>query len=405
MNALHNKTRLAGTALLAAALVAGAAGCSRSSGARAGEDGKPIPVKVYPVEEQVVRRQVEAVGSLYAWEETTVSAEVEGRVDRVLVDVGDMVEEGAPLVTLSRVELEYEAERQRAAVAQVRARLGLGPGDSLPRDPKQVPFVQRAAAELLDAEQKFRRAEELSGSQLISQAQLDEAATRHQSARAAYDEALQTVEQLKAQLASSEAAQKLAEKKLADATIRAPFRGAIKERRVSPGEYLRVQSPVVVLVRTDQLRARLNVPEKWAGALTLGSPVSVQVEAYPNEVFRGELTRLNPAVSPETRSFEAEALLANPGGRLKPGFFVQASLPTNREETVLTLPEAAVNYRHGTYKVFVVKGTQVEEREIKPGAMESGRVEIVGGLTAGNRVAVAASGVLYDGAAITESAP
>lgn len=400
------KPTRAGLVLLVATLVAGSAGCSNSSGAKAGGGaGTPIAAKVYAVEEQVVHRQVEAVGSLHALEETTVSAEVEGRVDRVLVEVGDTVEEGAALVTLSSVELQYELERQRAAVAQVRARLGLKADDSLPQDPTRVPFVDRAAADLQDAEQKHRRAEELFGNQLISRAQLDEAAARYKSARAAYEEALQEVEQLKAQLLSSEAARKLAEKKLADATIRAPFRGAIKERRVSPGEYLRVQSPVAVLVRTDQLRARLNIPEKWAGALTLGSSVAVKVEAYPNEVFRGELARINPAVSPETRSFEAEALLANPGGRLKPGFFVQATLPTKVEETILTVPEAAVDYRHGTYKVFVVNGAQVEEREIKAGSMESGRVEVLTGLAAGDRVAVAASGALYDGAPIGSTNP
>lgn len=389
-------------ALMFAALVASGTGCSRSSGAGArGDADTPIRVTIHPVEKQLVRRQVEAVGSLHALEETTISAEVEGRVDRVLVEVGDRVEEGAALVTLSTVELQYEVERQRAAVAQVRARLGLGPNDSVPHDPTQVPFVERAAANLLDAEQKHRRAEELFSSQLISKAQLDEAAARFKSGRASYEEALQEVEQLKAQLLSSEAARKLAEKKLADATIRAPFGGAIKERRVSPGEYLRVQSPVAVLVRTDQLRARLNVPEKWAGALTRGSPVAIKVEAYPHEVFRARLARLNPAVSPETRTFEVEAVLVNPEGRLKPGFFVQASLSTKLEETILTVPEASVNYRHGTYKVFVVEGTRVQERKINVGSIESGRVEVVTGLAEGERVAVPSTPTaLYDGALI-----
>lgn len=404
MYSSHSKLARVGVALSVAALLVNWTGCSRSSGARAGgEADAPVSVKIYEAEEHLVRRQVEAVGSLHALEEATVSAEVEGRVDGVHVEVGDTVEKGAVLVTLSTVELQYAAERQRAAVAEVRARLGLGPNDSIPRDPNQVPFVERAAANLLDAEQKHQRAEELYTSQLISKAQLDEAAARRKSSQAAYEEALQEVEQLKAQLQSSEAARKLAEKKLADATIRAPFRGAIKERRVSPGEYLRVQSPVAVLVRTDQLRARLNVPEKWAGAVSLGSSVAIKVEAYPDEVFRGRLAGLNPVVSPETRTFEAEVLLANPAGRLMPGFFVQASLPTELQETVLKVPEAAVNYRHGTYKVFLVDGTRVEEREITTGAVESGLVEVVTGLAKGDRVAVAAEGVLFDGAPIGET--
>src|SRR5215510_3923658 len=95
---------------------------------------------------------------------------------------------------------------------------------------------------------------------LISQQQLDEAASRYQSTRATYTVALQEVDRLKALLGSSEAAEKLAEKKLNDSTIRSPYPGAVKTRNVHPGEYLRLQSPVMVVVRPDKLLARLAVP-------------------------------------------------------------------------------------------------------------------------------------------------
>jgi RND family efflux transporter MFP subunit len=375
-------------------------GCSRSQQAKAGSDGSPIEVRVHAVEQRVVRRPVQAVGSLYALEESTVSAEVEGRVERVLADVGDTVQEGQVLVTLSPVELQYEVQRQQAAVQQVRARLGIGPGDPLPRTPDEVAFVQRAAAEFFEAQQNYNRAQQLHRDQLISQQQLDEAATRFKAARAAHELALQEVEQLKAQLKSSEAALALAEKKLADASIRAPFPGAVKQRRVSPGEFVRVQTPVAVIVRTDRLRARLDVPEKWASAVTTGLPVELRLEAYPGEVFSGHVVRINPAVNAETRSFEVEALIPNPDGRLKPGFFVQATLSSELEEKILTIPESAVYYRYGIYKVYVVNGDRVEEREIQAGGRFDGRLEVTGGVSAGERIAEAVSGVLQHGAAV-----
>ncbi len=376
-------------------------GCSRTQPRSVrGDAGNPIAVSAYPVQEEVVRRRVQAVGSLYALEESTISAEVEARVERVLVDVGDSVRAGQVLVTLEKTELEYELERQHAAVRQVRAELGLGPNDPLPRDPAQVAFVQRAAADLFDAEQKYRRAEQLFRDHLISQQQLDEASARFKGARAAHDLAVQEVERLKAQLQSSEAASKLAEKKLADTSIRAPFPGSIKERRVSPGEYLKVQSPVMVIVRTDQLRARLAVPEKWAGSVKTGATIDVQVEAYPSQVFRGKLVRINPAVLQDSRTFEVEALLPNADGRLRPGFFIRASLPSELEEKTLTVPEQAVNYRYGVYKVYVLNGPRVAERPIKPGTQQDARVEVLEGLRAGERVAVAVEGELRDGATV-----
>lgn len=377
-----------------------AAGCSRTQSADARNRGNPVAVRVITVEEQVVRRQVLATGSLYALEESTISAEVEGRVESIHADVGDRVTAGQPLVTLAKQELQFEMDRQAAAVQQIRARLGLAPGAPLPSDPSQVAFVRRAAADLFDAEQKLNRAQELARDQLISREQLDEAQTSFQRARAAYELAVQEVDQLKAQLQSSEAARKLAEKKLADATIRAPFPGAVARRHVSQGEFLRVQSPVMILVRTDRLRARLAVPERWAAALQTGTRVDVRVEAYPNEVFQGKLERINPAVSPETRTFEVEALLDNPGGKLKPGFFVNATLASEVQEKATMVPAEAVVYRYGTYKVFVVSGDKLQEREIKPGTQEHARVEVLEGVKPGEKIAIGNERELFDGATV-----
>lgn len=378
--------------------------CSRTQANSAAPE--PRPVHVYSAAEETTTRRVQAVGSLFALEESTVSSEVEGRIARVLVDVGDSVAEGQPLIQLDRQELQLEVDRQQGVVRQVRAQLGIGPNDPPPADSQKVASVQRAAADLFDADRKYGRAQEMFKDNLISQQQLDEAASRYQSTKAIYDVALQEVDRLKALLVSSEASERLAEKKLADATIRAPFPGAIKTRDVHPGEYVKVQSPVMVLVRTDQLRARLAVPERWAGWVKDGAVVDVHVEAFPGETFQGRVSRINPAVSQDSRTFEAEALLDNRRGRLKPGFFVQASLPSDKEEKALFVPEQAVNYRYGVYKVFVVQDGHVSERQIRPAGQtedERGRrFEIAEGLRPGDRVAAAVSGDLHDGDPVRE---
>jgi RND family efflux transporter MFP subunit len=324
----------------------------------------------------------------------------------VLADVGDSVKEGQPLIVIDPQELQFEVDRQRGIVKQVRAQLGIGTGEPPPPDPKTLASVQRAEADRFEADQKYNRAREMFQGKLISQQQLDEAASRFQSTRATYDVALQEIDRLKALLVSSEASEKLAEKKLNDAIIRAPFPGAIKTRDVHPGEVLRVQSPVMVLVRTDRLRARLAVPERWAGWVKDGATVDIQVEAFPNEVFHGEVSRINPSVSQDSRTFDTEALLDNSNGRLKPGFFVQASIPSEKEEKTIFLPEGAVNYRYGVYKVFLLHGNQVSERQIRPAGQTEDqrgkRFEVAEGLKPGDRVAVAVSGELQDGTTVQE---
>ena len=394
---------------VAALAVVFAGGCSKSqSSSVLGDAAHPTPVRLYTVAEETAQRRIQAVGSLYALEESTLSAEVEGRVSGILADVGDTVKQGQPLITLAPEELQFEVDRQRGAVRQVRAQLGIGPNDPSPSDPKKLATVQRAEADLFDAERKYGRAQEMFKGNLISQQQLDEAASRYQSTKATYNVALQEVDRLKALLVSNEATEKLAEKKLGDAAIRAPFPGAIKTRDVHPGEYVRVQSPVMVLVRTDRLRARLAVPERWAGWVKDGATVDLHVEAFPSETFHGRISRINPAVSQDSRTFEAEALLVNLDGRLKPGFFVQASIPSEKKEKTIFLPERAVNYRYGVYKVFLLNGNRVSERQIRPAGQtedERGRrFEVAEGLKPGDRVAVAVSGDLHDGATVQEQA-
>jgi RND family efflux transporter MFP subunit len=395
---------LAGATAFAAILVGG---CSKSvSSSMLGDAGHPTPVYVYTVAEETSQRRVQAAGSLFALEESILSAQVEGRVSEVLADVGDTVKEGQPLILIDPQELQFEVDRQRGLVTQVRAQLGIAPNDPPPADPQKLASVQRAAADLFDAERKYGRAQEMFKDKLISQQQLEEAASRFQSTQAGYTVALQEVDRLKALLVSSEATENLAEKKLRDATIRAPFPGSIKTRDVHPGEYLRVQGPVMVLVRTDTLRARLAVPERWADSVKDGATVDLQVAAFPGETFHGRVSRINPSVAQDSRTFEAEALLANADGRLKPGFFVEASIPSAKEEKTIFLPEGAVNYRYGVYKVFLLNGNRVSERQIRPAGQTEDqrgkRFEVAEGLKPGDRVAVAVSGDLHDGATVQE---
>ncbi len=138
--------------------------------------------------------------------------------------------------------------------------------------------------------------------------------------------AVQNVQNLRAQAAQRSASVALADKKLRDTVIRAPFAGQVKQRMVSPGQYVKVQTPVMVVVDDDPVRVRLKVPEKMAGWVAVGQAVDVRVEAYPGRAFAGKISRMNPSVESETRSLEVEALLANEQGLLKPGFFARASI-------------------------------------------------------------------------------
>jgi multidrug efflux pump subunit AcrA (membrane-fusion protein) len=378
------------------------ASCSKTSGKQVDTaTARPIPVRALPVQQKQIRRNVESVGSLFPYEEVTVSSEVEGRVERVLVDVGDHVSTGQTIVKVVPTELQLSLDQQRATLEQARARLGLPEnGDDL-KDVRGAAEVKKAAADLADAQQKYQRAKTLSQQGLLPKQDFDEAESRYNAARAAYDLSVQMVQNLRAQLAQSRAATALAQKKVGDSIIRAPFAGQVKERSVTQGQYLKVQTPVMVIVNIDPLRVRLKVPEKMAAWVKAGQEVTISVDAYSDRSFSGKISRINPSVDQQTRAFEVEALIDNRETLLKPGFFVKATIPSSYIVDALFVPQDVLLYVYGVYKVFVIQGDRLKERDVKIGERAGDEVEIVEGLAVGERIALAAKGQeLKDGAVV-----
>jgi len=367
------------------------------------ERAKEVQVTAVPVQAKEFRRNVEAVGSLFPEEEVTVSSEVDGKVDQIFVDVGDRVESGQPIVNISTVELKLALDQQRALYRQARTRLGLSEDsdDDLSKV-TDAAEVKKADADLKQADDTYKRSKVLLEKQLVPQQDVEQAEARLNSAKAAYDLAVQMVQNLRAQLPQYRAAMELAEKKLRDAVIRAPFKGEVKERMVAPGQYVKVQTPVMGIVDVDPLRVRLKIPEKMTELVHIGDQVNVSVEAYPQKSFSGKVSRINPSVDQQSRTFEVEALLANSESLLKPGFFIKARLGSGKVDQALLVPEDSLSYAFGVYKAFLIQGKVVKETEVKVGdRTNDGMIEIISGLKAGDTIALAAKGqTLTDGAAI-----
>jgi RND family efflux transporter MFP subunit len=365
---------------------------------------KAVTVLAFTVESKQVRRTVEAVGSLFAYDEVVVSSEVDGRAEQVLVDVGDHVTKGQTLVEVLPTEFKLAAEQQEAVVEQARAKLGLTGNDTEVRDPAQTAAVRKAAADLANALQKFKRSERLEQQGIVPRQTFEEDELAYKAAQAAYDLALQDVRNLQAALEQERAIRDLANKKLRDTRIIAPFSGSVKERDVTVGQYLKVQTPVMAIVNADPVRVRLKVPEKMAAWVAVGQPVTVSVEAFPERAFTGKIWRINPSVDPQTRTFDAEALIENHEGLLKPGFFVKASIPSRKVDSVLLIPQRTLNYAYGIYKVYALTDSnKLKEREVRVGDRIGEDVEVISGVEEGDRIALPTEGqelAMRDGASV-----
>jgi cobalt-zinc-cadmium efflux system membrane fusion protein len=399
----HGSSRFVILFPVIAPLVLFGSSCARDTSGKSqnGRPGASAPkpkVKTVAVEQRQQRRVVEAVGSLFAYDEVTVSSEAEGRVEEVMVDVGDRVGKGQALARVSPVEFQLSVDQQQAALRQARARLGLNEIDGDLKDVRQAAEVKKAAADLTDAEQKYKRAQSLLETGVIPRQQYDEAEARYKAAKATYDLAMQQVENMRASMQQTQASLNLANKRLRDTQIRAPFAGHVKAREVTTGQYLKVQTPVMTIVNVDPLRARLSVPEKMSPWVRVGREVKLSLEAFPGREFAGRVSRINPSVDEKNRTFEIEALVSNRGGELKPGSFVKATIQSDKVDQILAIPYSAAAYLFGAYKVFVLQGQTIKEREVKLGDRLGDLVEVIEGLRAGEKIAISAGGAqLKDG--------
>jgi len=194
---------------------------------------------------------------------------------------------------------------------------------------------------------------------------------------------------------------KLADRQLRDTAIRAPFDGYIQKRLVSLGEYVKVQTPVMAVVRVDPLKVIAEIPERMAPWIGVGQAVSLQVDALPGKSLTGKISRISPAVTTSTRAFPFEALVPNAEARLKPGTFVRVRVESGKIDDVMTVAYGAIQYRYGVNRVFVVNGDRLAARELKVGERLGDRVEVVSGLKAGEQVATSDVETLADGARVT----
>jgi RND family efflux transporter MFP subunit len=205
--------------------------------------------------------------------------------------------------------------------------------------------------------------------------------------QAAYDATINQTRNLITEVERFKAIVDLQRKKLRDTTVRAPFAGAVKERQVTMGGYVRPNTPLFTLVKTSPLRLRLEVPERLAPWTKVGQYADVSMEAFENRTFRGKVWRISPTVDQTKRTFVVEVLIDNNEGLMKAGSYARARLATEKIDEIKLVPTAAVIYILGANKTFVINQNTVEAREVKVGDRIGRETEILEGLKEGEVVA------------------
>ena len=400
--------------ILAAALLV--AGCDRSGqaaaargggrGGRGGGRGQAVSTEVTTVRRIAVQREVDLSGTLLSPDQARVSSEVAGIVRDVPVQLGTEMRAGDLLVRLEPRELQLALDRAEGQLRQIEAQLGIDRSqDRRPPSDDQIASVRQAMANRDDARNTFKRAQQLHDRGLMSQVDYDSAETRLKIAEANHQAAVDNVQALKATLQDRRAAFELAQKKVADASIRAPVSGAVAERLVQPGEFIRENTPVATIVQVSPLKLKTAIQEKHAGLIHPGQTVAFAVEAFPGRTFAGTVAYVSPAVDQATRTFAVEALVENADRVLKPGFFAKGVVRTHRDENVLAVPEDSVSTLAGVSTVYAIDGGKARQQQVTLGARQDGLVEVTSGLKGDETLATTNLSQLATGVPVRITAP
>lgn len=374
--------------LIAAGALSLLAACSGpySSPVAAKESAKALAVDVRAARLQTIPEVVTATGELFAEDQATLGVKVAGRVKRLLVDLGSVVEQGAVIAEIEKEDYEFRVRQSEAMVEQTRARLGLGPNDQDTGEAEKTSVVRQAAAGLREARLMNQNASALFKQGVISNVDFQRAGVALQGAEARYQAAVEEVYRSRAELLERRAQLALARQQLSDTELRAPFRGAITRRIATAGEFLPVNGPVAQLVRSNPLRIRLEVPERLAGRIRAGQRIDLNVTGAPS-LAPGRVVRISPALDAQSRSLAIEGEIPNPDNFLRAGSFVEGVLTLDPNARGYAVPQSAIVSFAGVDRVFVADGGALAERVIRVGRrIDDSTVEITEGLHDGDLV-------------------
>ncbi|MDO6386541.1 efflux RND transporter periplasmic adaptor subunit [Uliginosibacterium sp. 31-12] len=319
--------------------------------------GKPaLTVSLVTPQAQEWSTQITANGSIAAWQEAIIGAEIGGlRLDEVAVNVGDHVKRGQVLARMQRDVVEAELAQSRASLAE-------------------------AEAALFEAKTNADRARQIKDSGTFSAQQVDRYITSEATAQA-------RVEVLKAKLRADQL-------RMDKTVVRAPDDGTISARSATLGAVLQAGQELFRLIRQDRLEWRAELPAADLAKVKPG--MTAQVFPASGEPIAATVRALAPTVDPKTRNALVYADIKT-RGEARPGMFARGEIRLGVQK-VLTLPQGAVLLRDGFAYVFRLgTDSRVLQTKVTLGRRQGERVEVSAGLEAGSQVVVSGVGFLADG--------
>jgi HlyD family secretion protein len=355
-------------------------------------------VQAARVQRASIERVVRAEGVLYPLEEAAVTPKVNAPVARFYVNRGSRVHKGQLLAELENRDLAASVLENKGTYEEAQASYTSTVRASLPQELGKARLDVLGAKESLEAEKKlYESRKSLYKQGALPRKELDQAAVSLTQARNQYqiaEQHLSTLQKVgkqeqmnaaKGQLASAEGRYQGARVQLGYTEIRSPIDGVVTDRPLYPGETPPPGTPMLTIMNTSMVIARAHIPQEEAALLKQGDPATVHVPGIGEVAARVSL--VSPAVDPNSTTIEIWVEAANPNGRLHPGAAVQLVMVAATVPDALVIPASALLTGEGHTSVMVIgRDGRAQVRSVDVGIQQDNRVQLTGGVSAGELV-------------------
>jgi multidrug efflux pump subunit AcrA (membrane-fusion protein) len=389
-------------------------GCSRD----AKDQEQPVPVQIIAVQKEALEQKVTADAVLFAINQAALVPKISAPVKKFYVNRGSHVRAGQLLAVLENRDLAAAAQDSKGAYEQAQATFATATAADIPQAAQKAQLDEQAAKKQLDAQQRiYDNRKDLFEQGALPRKDLDQAGVDLTNARNQYEIARKKLDALnagvteqsyksaKAQLESAQGKYQAAQAQLSYSEIRSPINGVVTERPLYPGEMATAGTPLMTVMDTAALTARTHIPQAQAGLLKVGDKADVTLSGIETP-FPAKVSVVSPALDPNSTTVEVWVQLQNSKEHLKPGSAVEVSMIVRSLPDALTIPaEALLTAPDGTTTVMVAGNDgRAHQRDVKTGIREAGRVQVVNGLEAGERIVASGAYGLPDNSKITEIA-
>lgn len=380
-------------------LVLASCGREPASHAEPVDAGKAVTVAVTRVARTDLSQNLRIAAEFKPFQEIDVHAKVAGYVKHIYVDVGDRVKAGQTLAVLEIPELHDELDQAAASRQQSEQAVDQAQNE-----------LKRAQADHTVAHLAYARLEEVTKTRpdLIAQQDVDDAQGRDRAAEAEVAAAQAALAAAREHLRASTANRERVQALFDYSKITAPFDGVVTWRYADTGAMVAAGTsseqqalPVVKLSQNGLLRLEIPVPEASVPVVRLGMKVEVEVQTL-KRTFEGTVARFADKIDSSTRTMMTEVDVPNPKLEIVPGMYAYVSFPIVERKQTLAVPVQAVSREGNKATAYrVTSDNRIEVVPVTPGLQTRGRIEILSGLSEGDRVVVGSTSQLRQGERVT----